>query len=57
MFQENKKNNIFYEFRENVLILHFKFLTKNYHYEKNYNYACVFIFRRAKFRLCTNKND
>jgi len=45
------------KFVKNILILQFKFLTKNYHYEKNYNYACVFVICRAEFCLCTDKND
>ncbi len=52
-----KKNNIFYDFCEKVLILHFKFLTKNYRYEKNYNDACVLVICGAKFCLGTDKND
>jgi hypothetical protein len=45
------------KFVKNILILRFKFLTKNYHYEKNYNDASVFDVCRAEFCLCTNKND
>ena len=52
-----EKLTYFLFFSENVILLHFEFLTKFYRYEKNYNDACVFVVCRAQFCLCTNKND